>query len=77
MHFQHFIFFCDLKNIIIMDVKLEEQLKELMEQRDSVQSQLDNFRRVASDGYISDRTTRRWVLILIAGLLLKIMQLSS
>jgi hypothetical protein len=48
-----------------MDVKLEEQLKELMEQRDTVQSQLDNFRRVASEGNISDRTTRRWVLILI------------
>ena len=77
MRFQHCILFCDLENIIIMNAKLEDQLKELMEQRDTVQSQLDNFRRVASDGNISDHTTRRWVLILIAGLLLKIMQLSS
>ncbi|KAF8749336.1 hypothetical protein HU200_012665 [Digitaria exilis] len=40
--------------------QLEEQLKDLMEQRDTVQSQLENFRRVASDGNINDRTTRQW-----------------
>jgi centromeric protein E len=36
-----------------------------MEQRDTVQSQLDNFRKVASDGNIDDRTTRRRVLIFL------------
>ncbi|XP_062194675.1 kinesin-like protein KIN-7J [Phragmites australis] len=40
--------------------QLEEQLKELMEQKDTVQSQLDSFRRVASDGHIDDRTARPW-----------------
>ncbi|KAJ1290530.1 hypothetical protein BS78_02G251200 [Paspalum vaginatum] len=39
--------------------QLEEQLKNLMEQRDTVQSQLDSFRRVASDGNINDRPTRQ------------------
>ncbi|XP_066382370.1 kinesin-like protein KIN-7J isoform X2 [Miscanthus floridulus] len=40
--------------------QLEEQLKELMEQKDTVQSQLDNFRRVASDGNFNDHATRHW-----------------
>ncbi|KAL6601703.1 hypothetical protein ACP70R_044923 [Stipagrostis hirtigluma subsp. patula] len=40
--------------------QLEEQLKELMEEKETVQSQLDSFRRVASDGLIDDRTARRW-----------------
>ncbi|TVU10146.1 hypothetical protein EJB05_43657 [Eragrostis curvula] len=40
--------------------QLEQQLKELMEQKDTVQSQLDSFRRVASEGYIDDCTSRRW-----------------
>ncbi|BAF25648.2 kinesin-like protein KIN-7J [Oryza sativa Japonica Group] len=39
---------------------LEEQLKELMEQKDTVQSQLDNFRKVASDGDINNHLARRW-----------------
>lgn len=58
-----------------MDFQLEEQLKSLMEQRDIAQSQLENFRRVASDGNINDRTTRQWVLI--TGLLFKTMHPSS
>nr|CAB3459015.1 unnamed protein product [Digitaria exilis] len=48
---------------VVMSDKLEEQLKDLMEQRDTVQSQLENFRRVASDGNINDRTTRQWYTI--------------
>ncbi|KAL5200992.1 hypothetical protein ABZP36_035346 [Zizania latifolia] len=40
--------------------KLEEQLRELMEQKDTVQSQLDNFRKVASDEDINDHLARRW-----------------
>ncbi|ONM56693.1 kinesin-like protein KIN-7J isoform X1 [Zea mays] len=40
--------------------QLEGQLKELMEQKDTVQSQLDNFRRVTSDGNFNDHATRQW-----------------
>ncbi|KAL6846720.1 hypothetical protein ACP4OV_024168 [Aristida adscensionis] len=40
--------------------QLEEQLKELMEQKESVQSELDSFRRVASDGYIVEHTATQW-----------------
>uniref|UniRef100_A0A0D9XFW7 Kinesin motor domain-containing protein n=1 Tax=Leersia perrieri TaxID=77586 RepID=A0A0D9XFW7_9ORYZ len=40
--------------------KLEEQLKELMEQKDTVQSQLENFRKVASDDDINNHLARRW-----------------
>jgi len=36
-----------------------------MEQKDTVQSQLDNFRRVASDGNFNDHATRQWVSILL------------
>jgi hypothetical protein len=54
-----------MKNRIVMDFQLEEQLKELMEQKDTVQSQLDNFRRVASDGNFNDHATRQWVSILL------------
>ncbi|GJM99334.1 hypothetical protein PR202_ga16424 [Eleusine coracana subsp. coracana] len=39
--------------------QLEQQLKELMEQKDTVQSQLDSFRRVASEGYIDECAARR------------------
>lgn len=45
-----------------VNFQLEEQLKELMEQKDTVQSQLDNFRKVASDGDINNHLARRWVL---------------
>ncbi|KAM0895010.1 hypothetical protein ACQ4PT_024120 [Festuca glaucescens] len=40
--------------------KLEEQLKELMEERVTVQSQLDNFRKVASDDHLNAHKARRW-----------------
>ncbi|XP_024310635.1 LOW QUALITY PROTEIN: kinesin-like protein KIN-7J [Brachypodium distachyon] len=40
--------------------KLEEQLKELMEEKDTVQSQLENFRKVASDDHLNDHKARRW-----------------
>jgi centromeric protein E len=47
-----------------MDFQLEEQLKELMEERVTVQSQLDNFRKVASDDHLNAHKARRWVLAL-------------
>uniref|UniRef100_A0ACD5XUJ4 Uncharacterized protein n=1 Tax=Avena sativa TaxID=4498 RepID=A0ACD5XUJ4_AVESA len=40
--------------------KLEEQLKELMEEKVTVQSQLDNFRKVASDDHLNAHKARRW-----------------
>jgi hypothetical protein len=54
-----------MKNRIVVDFQLEGQLKELMEQKDTVQSQLDNFRRVTSDGNFNDHATRQWVSILL------------
>lgn len=54
-----------------MNFQLEEQLKELMEQKDTVQSQLDNFRKVASDGDINNHLARRWVLLLCTNVLSK------
>ncbi|EMS46463.1 Kinesin-related protein 11 [Triticum urartu] len=44
--------------------KLEEQLKELMEEKDTVQSELENFRKVASDDHLNCLKARRWVLAL-------------
>jgi len=66
-----------MKKRIVMEFQLEEQLKELMEQKDTVQSQLDNFRRVASDGNFNDHATRQWVYILVAALCCKTMQRTS
>uniref|UniRef100_A0A453LE91 Kinesin motor domain-containing protein n=1 Tax=Aegilops tauschii subsp. strangulata TaxID=200361 RepID=A0A453LE91_AEGTS len=40
--------------------KLEEQLKELMEEKDTVQSELENFRKVASDDHLNCLKARRW-----------------
>ncbi|ONM23040.1 Kinesin-like protein KIN-7G [Zea mays] len=40
--------------------QLEEQLKELMGQKETVQSQLDNFRRVAIDENFDDHAIRQW-----------------
>lgn len=48
----------------VMNSQLEEQLKELMEEKDTVQSQLENFRKVASDDHLNDHKARRWVLTL-------------
>lgn len=47
-----------------MDFQLEEQLKELMEEKDTVQSELENFRKVASDDQLNYLKARRWVLAL-------------
>ncbi|KAI4989186.1 hypothetical protein ZWY2020_036503 [Hordeum vulgare] len=40
--------------------KLEEQLKELMEEKDTVQSELQNFRKVASDDHLNYLKARLW-----------------
>jgi hypothetical protein len=48
-----------------VDFQLEEQLKELMGQKETVQSQLDNFRRVAIDENFDDHAIRQWVSILL------------
>ncbi|CAM0952586.1 unnamed protein product [Alopecurus aequalis] len=40
--------------------KLEEQLKELMEEKVTVQYQLDNIRKVASDDHLNAHKARRW-----------------
>ena len=48
----------------VMDFQLEEQLKELMEEKDTVQSELENFRKVASDDQLNYLKARRWVLAL-------------
>ncbi|VAI20144.1 unnamed protein product [Triticum turgidum subsp. durum] len=44
----------------VMDFQLEEQLKELMEEKDTVQSELENFRKVASDDHLNCLKARRW-----------------
>jgi hypothetical protein len=55
--------FCYLIKYTVTNFQLEQQLKELMEQKDTVQSQLDSFRRVASEGYIDECAARRRVFV--------------
>jgi hypothetical protein len=55
--------FCYLIKHTVTNFQLEQQLKELMEQKDTVQSQLDSFRRVASEGCIDECAARQRVFV--------------
>lgn len=45
--------------------QLEKQLKELMEERDTVQSQLNCFLKGDGDDHGNERTAKRWVFVLL------------